>query len=105
MTAEEWIKENRERIDAAEKKQQEKQYERAIARFDASIESNPMDAETWFNKGNFLYGLERYVEALECYGKADELNPTEYHWVPKGNGLSKLERSEDRFNDIMKKFR
>jgi len=52
--------------------------------------------EAWYDKGNALYNLNRYEEAIECYEKALKTKP-EYKeaWYEKGNALHSLNRYEE----------
>lgn len=54
--------------------------------------SNPVD---WANRGNELYRLERFEEALAAFERAIKIKPDFYPaWYGKGNVLSSLERYE-----------
>jgi tetratricopeptide (TPR) repeat protein len=53
-------------------------------------------ADEWNNKGNALYELKRYEDAIKAYDKAIELNPKYTDpWNNKGLVLHKLKRYED----------
>lgn len=55
-----------------------------------------MHIDAYNNKGNFLYSLRRYEEAIACYDKALEIDANyAYPWYNKGNSLAKLERYEE----------
>jgi tetratricopeptide (TPR) repeat protein len=48
-------------------------------------------AEDWFNKGDLLLNLGEYIEAIEAYNKAIELNQSYVvAWSHKGNALFNL---------------
>ncbi|MEQ8189956.1 MAG: tetratricopeptide repeat protein [Candidatus Eremiobacterota bacterium] len=58
------------------------------------ITTNDFDA--WNNKGNALYKLKKYEEAIKCYDKALEIDPDyAYAWFNKGNALNRLEKDEE----------
>ncbi len=65
----------------------------------ATSQAVPTDAspkEDWLNKGNELYDLKRYEEALEAYNRAIQLAPNDalaYH--NKGYALDDLKRYEE----------
>ena len=40
-----------------------------------AIEINPQNSIDWYSKGNALYNLNKYDEALKAYDKAIEINP------------------------------
>jgi len=48
----------------------EKKYEQALASYDAALEQKPEAGYIQFNRGNALYRLGRYGEALDSYRKA-----------------------------------
>ncbi len=53
-------------------------------------------AEEWHNKGNSLYGLEKYEDAVEAYDKALKIEPKDAEvWYSKGVVLGRLGRYED----------
>jgi len=55
-----------------------------------------IEAATWTNKGDALYELGRYGEALKCYDKAIEINPNNTTaWNNKGFVLDELVRYEE----------
>ena len=45
----------------------------------AHIQLAPQDARAYANKGNILYGLKNYEEALVAYEQATRLDPTDAH--------------------------
>jgi tetratricopeptide (TPR) repeat protein len=55
------------------------------------------DDDFWYRKGNALFDLKRYEEALEAYEKAIELNPEDAAdaWNGKGSALEALGRYEE----------
>lgn len=59
--------------------------------YDRAIKINPGYAYAWNSKGNVLYTLFRFDEALKCYDKALDLKPNfSKAWVGKGNALRRL---------------
>ena len=48
-----------------------------------SLALNPNNALAWNTKGNALYKLGRYKEAIECYGKAIEIEQNISSITPK----------------------
>lgn len=40
-----------------------------------ALEIDPNDADAWNNKGNALYNLGNYNEAIECYDRALKIDP------------------------------
>lgn len=53
-------------------------------------------AEQWIGKGDDLYGLQRYDEALEAYDQAIEIDPDDAEkWICRGNALTGLELYEE----------
>jgi len=67
-------------------------YDQALA-----IDSVGDDAvEPWYNKGVLLLELERWEEALSCFERALEINPTRTDaWTNKGSVLLKQSRMEE----------
>ena len=53
----------------------DKNYDEALKRFDAAIESTPNFPEAWSNKGVLLEKLEKYEEAADAYQHALKLDP------------------------------
>ena len=61
-----------------------------------AIGIDPEYSNAWVAKGNSLYNLERYEEAIEYYNEAIRLNPEDSDtWVVKGNALAELGRHEE----------
>ncbi|MGC1120229.1 MAG: tetratricopeptide repeat protein, partial [Candidatus Methanofastidiosia archaeon] len=61
-----------------------------------ALEINPKNEDAWNNKGDSLYEMEKYEEALECYSRALEINPkNEDAWNNKGNSLYKMEKYQE----------
>jgi tetratricopeptide (TPR) repeat protein len=50
-------------------------YEQALKDYDNVIKKNPRNAQTMYNQGNALRGLQRHNESLQAYDRAIELNP------------------------------
>ena len=60
----------------------------------------------WLILGNYYAGLDKRIEALECYDRAGALWP-ESHWPPLCEGLAYLELGNDRraiaaFDEVMR---
>jgi tetratricopeptide (TPR) repeat protein len=54
------------------------------------------ESEVWFDRGNELYGLGRYEEAIASYDRAVEINPDYYEaWYNRGIALANLGRYEE----------
>jgi tetratricopeptide (TPR) repeat protein len=50
-------------------------YEDALRFCDKSLKLNSQNAFTWNTKGNALYKMGKYDEAIECYDRAIEAEP------------------------------
>jgi len=57
------------------KQNDEKQYEQAIASFDRAIQRESNAYEALYGKGNALFYLKRYEEAIDCYERAASIKP------------------------------
>ncbi len=70
---------------------------------DSSVDTihNSKEAENWNKKGNTLFELERFEEAMECYDTSIKLNP-EYAnpWCNKGNVLFQLGRRDEAIKAV-----
>ena len=56
-----------------------------------ALEIDPNDADAWNNKGNALYNLGNYNEAIECYNQTLKIDPNYINaWYNKGVVLGKL---------------
>jgi superkiller protein 3 len=64
-----------------------------IAAYDRALQIKPNDYEAWNNRGNALFNLGRYEEAITCYDRAIEIKP-DYHLAShnRGTALRKLGR-------------
>ncbi|TFG20866.1 MAG: tetratricopeptide repeat protein [Promethearchaeota archaeon] len=61
--------------------------------FDKSIKYNPDFLNAYHNKGNTLFELEKYEEALDCFVSAMNLDPeNKYFLMMTGNIYDKLIR-------------
>ena len=49
--------------------------ELALAEYDRIIRFQPRDADSWISKGQILYELKRFDEALAAFNKGVEINP------------------------------
>ena len=65
----------------------------AVNTFTKAIDLKPESRMAWFGRGNALYRLERYGEAIEAYAEAARLNPSDWqNWKRQGDALFQLER-------------
>src|SRR5262245_49900212 len=53
----------------------------ALAAFQAAVEKNPQDAESWSNLGQVLVRLNRVKEAVPCFDRAIELVPSRWAYT------------------------
>jgi tetratricopeptide (TPR) repeat protein len=53
------------------------------------------ESEEWFDRGNELFELGRYEEAIASYDQAIEINPHFKTWFNRGIALDDLERYEE----------
>ena len=68
----------------------------AVNTFTKAIDLKPKSAMAWMGRGNALYHLERYGEAIEAYAEATRLDPDDWQgWKKQGDALSKLERFDE----------
>ncbi|MEM8723478.1 MAG: tetratricopeptide repeat protein, partial [Cyanobacteria bacterium P01_G01_bin.39] len=78
---------------------QYKYYEEALACVDKLINYLPQSSEisfVWLFRGNVLYDLKRYKEALDSYDQALELKPDKDEpWYNRGNVLYDLKRYKE----------
>jgi len=78
------------------KKIRTKQPQTALISFEQAIELKPTSILGWSGKGDALYQLERYSEALEAYSQAARLNRDNWqHWKQQGHVFYKLEQFHD----------
>lgn len=70
-------------------------YEKSLEYIEKSLLIVPNRDMEYVNKGNALYGLYRYEEALESYNQALELGDEKYAHYGKGRVLFDLERYEE----------
>ncbi len=54
-------------------------FEDALAYFEQALLLNQNDPDIWNQKGAALRSLGRYDEALECFNKSLEMDPTDKH--------------------------
>lgn len=52
-------------------------FEQALSHFEQALLLDQKDATLWNQKGVALRSLGRYDEALECFNKALEIDPTD----------------------------
>ncbi len=64
--------------------------------FDKSIELNSNLPEVYCTKGNTLYNLERYQEAIDCYDKVIEIDPNYSIAIENKNNLIKKIQDEEK---------
>ena len=64
------------------------------------------DAHAWDNEGKALFVQKKYDEAIQCFNKAIELNPSyELAWNNKGTALYMLKRYKEAikcFDEVLK---
>jgi len=59
--------------------------------------------EAWNNKGYSLYEMGKYEEALECYDRAIEIDPTSLDaWLCRGYTLQEMKKYEDAISSYSK---
>ncbi len=51
----------------------EGQYEKALAAYDSALRIDPEDADAWYNKGETLNKMGRHAEAAKCIATAIDL--------------------------------
>ena len=74
-------------------KQLPSQPQSALAAFTQAIDIKPQSSLAWSGRGDALFALERYSEAVEAYGEAGELNPDEFgNWLQQGDSFDQLEQ-------------
>ena len=62
---------------------------------------DPSDPKTWYNKGVALMAEGSFEEAIDCFGRAVELDPMNVKaWNNKGICLLSLSRYEDAIKCI-----
>jgi serine/threonine protein kinase len=67
--------------------------ETALATFEQAIELQAKNASAWIGKGDALYSLERYSDALEAYDRSIRLQRNNaIAWRGRGDALYRLER-------------
>jgi len=60
-----------------------------------ALKLNPAYLPAWGLKGNTLFGLGRYGEAMECFDKSLEVHPSAFAWHKKGICCYHLGRHEE----------
>jgi serine/threonine protein kinase/Tfp pilus assembly protein PilF len=85
----------REREEARRSEQERAYYEEALAAYEQALRQNNADAIAYRGKGEALFGLERFDEALIAFEQAVVLTPLPTAYVSLGNVLSKLKRSSE----------
>ena len=68
---------------------------KAITCYSKVTELNPNHDYAWDNMGAMFDGLGNHLEALECFEKSINANPTGEGWYNKGNTLRRLDRDVD----------
>jgi len=66
-------------------------YEAALARFQAAVQQNPRDAESWSNLGQVLVRLNRLPEAISALQKANTIVPDRWAYqfnLARAQGLA-----------------
>ena len=68
----------------------------ALDYFDRAIKTDNKCARAWYRKGDVLYGMKKYEEALKCYNRALEINDKDaYVWKLKSRLLVEMGRYEE----------
>jgi tetratricopeptide (TPR) repeat protein len=74
-----------------------------IERLIEIIESNPDDAEAYYNRGIAYYDIKDYNKAINDYSKAIELNPDDAKtYFYRGNAYGRIEDYDKAINDFSK---
>ncbi|MCL0095377.1 tetratricopeptide repeat protein, partial [Dehalococcoidia bacterium] len=61
-----------------------KEPEKKVEYYTKALEIDPKNADAWNNKGDALYDLDKYEDAIHCYNKAREIKPQPSHvWLRK----------------------
>jgi tetratricopeptide (TPR) repeat protein len=79
----------------------------ALNYFDRAIKTDNKCARAWYRKGDVLYGMKKYEEALKCYDRALKFNSEDsYAWEWKGRilvfNLEKYEEAIKCFDKVLK---
>ena len=68
----------------------------AVDTFTKAIDLKPESAMAWFGRGNALFRLEQYEEAIEAYAEAARLNSNNWqNWKRQGDAFFQLERFDE----------
>ena len=68
------------------------QDDEALASLEVALQIDPLNSNTWYNKGMILEKMERHNDALEAYGRAIDLNEDlERAWLRQGYVLMMAE--------------
>jgi YVTN family beta-propeller protein len=79
----------------------ESMYEKSLVCSDKSIELNPRNIDSWYNKGIALSNLGKFEEAIKCYDRVIEIDPDYFPvWNNKGNALNYL----GKFHEAIKSY-
>ena len=78
------------------------QPEKAIKAYDRAISVNPTDDRLQLEKGNLLFGQERYGEAIEAYEEAVRLYDDSNNRFSLGQAYLKTKRFSDAENQFSK---
>ncbi|MGH9981310.1 MAG: tetratricopeptide repeat protein, partial [Nitrososphaeraceae archaeon] len=89
------------------KEKSESIYKKSIVCSDESINLNPNNIDSWYNKGLALSNLGEYHKAIKCYDKVIEIDP-DYRpaWNSKGNVfkyLSKFQEAIGSYDRVLEK--
>jgi tetratricopeptide (TPR) repeat protein len=71
------------------------EHERALGSFDRALELEDSNTHIWFGRGSALFGLKRYSDARESYGKALAIDPDNLR------ARSGLERCDSMLEDSL----
>ena len=80
-------------------------HQEAIGYYDQSLQLEPANPTTWFNKGTVLILLQRYEEAVRCFDRAYQMDSDYIDALHnKGtclNGLGRYEEAITCFNKVL----
>jgi tetratricopeptide (TPR) repeat protein len=66
-----------------------------IAYLSKALAVNPAYVPAWGLKGDALFGLQRYDEAMQCFERSLEIHPSALMWYKKGLCCRHLNRREE----------
>lgn len=81
-----------------------KMYRKAIEKLDEGLRLNPLDPVAYYMKGSALMKFGRYEEAVECFDRASEIDPSlAFVWMNRGNALDDWENIQKLSSHIVKR--